>query len=338
MDGDWDGSWTNAAHWACNQADRQDYPNGTGVTVVFNNNTVATIDVPGSYAINSCNMAKTGIDLTFVGEDAATSRLSGNFGGGGNLSNSSWTFSAMTFAESNGIEFGNTSTVNASLVLKDGASATMGSGGLNLIGSNVWLVVEGGSSFGSRVGNGTKDGGIRLDDGTVSGTHFRTDYNWNATTNEWYVFSGAAPRLTATQSFRNESTAAANLQNADTTFLFSVPARGWAAAPLYAEYSSSEKFGGLLGDGSGGYVIAVDPESPAFTAGGTRTVQLVEWRSGIDTTHVRFAAEQPEGVTLAWTYGWPSTLTEPENEGDAPTGVKATLQGRGSKRTILLVW
>ena len=186
-------------------------------------------------------------------------------------------------------------------------------------------------------GNGTKDGGIRLDDGTVSGTFFRTDYNWNATTNEWYVFSGAAPRLTATQSFRNESTAAANLQNADTYFVFSVPAAGWSAAPLYAEYSSSEKFGGLLGDGAGGYVIAVDPDSPAFTAGGNRTVQLVEWRSGIDTTHVRFADDLPEGATLSWTYGWPSTLDAPENEGDAPTGVKAVLVG-SVPRTMLLVW
>ena len=93
----------------------------------------------------------------------------------------------------------------------------------------------------------------------------------------------------------------------------------------------------MLGTGEGGYVIAVDPESPAFTAGGTRTVQLVEWRSGIDTAHVRFG-EQPEGVALAWTYGWPSTLDAPESEGDAPTGVKATLVGHGSKRTLILVW
>ena len=187
------------------------------------------------------------------------------------------------------------------------------------------------------VRNGTKDGGVRIDDGTVSGTAFRTDYNWTGTTDEWVVFSGAAPRLAATESFRNESTAEAYLQNADTTFLFSVPAAGWAAAPLYAEYSSAEKFGGLLGTGEGAYVIAVDPESPAFTAGGTRTVQLVEWRSGIDTAHVRFADDLPEGATLSWTYGWPSTREEPENAGDAPTGVKAVLVG-SAPRTILLIW
>ena len=84
-------------------------------------------------------------------------------------------------------------------------------------------------------------------------------------------------------------------------------------------------------------MIAVDPESPAFTAGGNRTVQLVEWRSGIDTTHVRFADDLPEGATLSWTYGWPSTLDAPENEGDAPTGVKAVLVG-SAPRTMLLVW
>ena len=45
----------------------------------------------------------------------------------------------------------------------------------------------------------------------------------------------------------------------------------------------------------------------------------------------------PEGATLAWTYGWPSTLDAPENEGDAPTGVKATIAG-SAPRTFLLIW
>ena len=334
--GDWDGSWTNAAHWACNQADRHDYPNGSGVTVAFNNNTIATIEVPGDYTFNSWSIAKSGIDVTLVGEGAATSALRGNMAGG-EVANSSWTFSALTLAESNGLDFGKTSVANSTITFTDGAVGSTGSGYLNLIGSNMWLVVEKGASFQRAIHNCTKDGGVRLDDGTISGTAFRTDYNWNATTNEWFIFKGAAPRLTATASFRNESTSAAYLQNSDSTFLFSVPRAGWDDAPLYAEYSSSEKFGGMLGDGEGGYVLAIDPESPAFKAAGTHAVQLVEWRSGIDTTHVRFADNLPEAATLSWTYGWPSTLAEPENEGDAPTGVKATIVGRG-KLTMILVW
>ena len=336
VDGDWNGSWTNAAHWACTQADRRDYPDGSGVTVAFNNNTAATIEVPGDYTFGSWSIAKSGCNVTLVGEGAATSALRGNMAGGA-VSGSLWTFSALRFVESNGLDFGNTSVANNTITFTDGAVGSTGSGYLNLVGSNVWLVVEKGASFQRGVHNCTKDGGVRLDDGTVSGNAFRTDYNWTATTNEWFVFSGAAPRLTATASFRNESTAEAYLQNADSYFLFSVPARGWSAAPLYAEYSSAEKFGGMLGTGGGGYVISVDPESPAFTAGGTRTVQLVEWRSGIDTTYVRFADDLPEGATLSWTYGWPSTLAEPENEGDAPTGVKAVLVG-SAPRTMLFIW
>ena len=204
---------------------------------------------------------------------------------GGAVANSSWTFSALTFAESNGLNFGNTSVANSTITFTDGAVGSTGSF-MNLYGSNMWLVVKGGSSFNSTVRNGTKDGGIRIDDGTVSGAGFRTDYNWNATTNEWVIFSGAAPRLTASNSFRNESTDGKHLQNADTTFLFSVPRNGWAAAPLYAEYSSAEKFGGMKGGGAGGYVLAIDPKSPAFKVSVTNTVQLVDWRSGIDTNHV----------------------------------------------------
>ena len=340
VDDDWNGSWTNAAHWACSQTDRRDYPYGGNETIVFNNNTVATVEVPGDYSFKDWSIAKSGVNVTFVGEGAATSALRGNIAGGA-VANSSWTFSAMTLAESNGLNFGNTnsvsSTANNTITFKDGAVGSTGSGYLNLLGSNVWLVVESGAAFNSDVYNGTIDGGMRLDSGTVSGAGFRTDYNWTATTNEWVVFKGEAPRLVATASFRNESATAENLQNADTTFLFSVPRNGWAASPLYAEYSTSEKFGGILGSGGGGYVIAVDPESPVLSAAGNRTVQLVEWKSGIDTSHVRFATEPPANVTLSWTYGWPSTLDAPENEGDAPTGVKAAFSGR-AKPTMLLVW
>ena len=51
--------------------------------------------------------------------------------------------------------------------------------------------------------------------------------------------------------------------------------------------------------------------------------------------YVRFADDLPENATLSWTYGWPSTLAEPENEGDAPTGVKVTIVGRVKGSMIL---
>jgi hypothetical protein len=93
-------------------------------------------------------------------------------------------------------------------------------------------------------------------------------------------------------------------------------------------------FAGLLGDGPGKYVLAVDPASPIFQTGHTRTVTLVAWKGGIDTSHVRLV-DPPKNATLFYSYGWPSVLEEPENPGDAPTGIRATL--RGFAGTVLIV-
>lgn len=41
--------------------------------------------------------------------------------------------------------------------------------------------------------NGTKYGSIRLYNGTVSGNNSRTDCNRDASANERFIFSGAAP-------------------------------------------------------------------------------------------------------------------------------------------------
>ena len=48
---------------------------------------------------------------------------------------------------------------------------------------------------------------------------------------------------------------------------------------------------------------------------------FVLWKTGIDTTHVELVPGRR--YTLRYTYGWPSTLSAPENAGDLPTGVWA---------------
>ena len=74
------------------------------------------------------------------------------------------------------------------------------------------------------------------------------------------------------------------------------------------------------GDAAGGYVIAIDPESPFFQTSHKQTMTLVAWKGGIDTSHVTLV-DPPKNATLFYSYGWPSVLAEPENEGDLPTGI-----------------
>ena len=60
---------------------------------------------------------------------------------------------------------------------------------------------------------------------------------------------------------------------------------------------------------------------------------FVLWKNGIDTTHVELVPGA--GYTLSYTYGWPSTLSEPANAGDLPTGVWADVPAQAG--TLILV-
>ena len=177
--------------------------------------------------------------------------------------------------------------------------------------------------------NGGRDGGLRIEDGTVSGYAFRTDYNWSGTTNQWFLVAGDAPRINVSTSFRNEKTDAAYLQNSDTFFRFSVPEEGWARAPIYS-ISASERFAALKGAGGGLYVFSIDPKSPMLNTGRTRTVPLVAWINGVDEANVAFEAEPPHGVEFVWTYSWPSRPKDHPAANEYPTGIAAVLRGHGA--------
>ena len=198
----------------------------------------------------------------------------------------------------------------------------------------MWIVVDGGASLAfSRSGNGFRnggrDGGLRIDDGTVSGSIVRTDYNWDGTTNQWFLVSGAAPRIDVSASFRNDSATGASTQNADTFFRFSVPEEGWARAPIYS-LAATEKFAALLGTAGGRYVFSIDPKSPMLNTGRTRTVPLVAWINGVDEANVAFEAEPPHGVEFVWTYSWPSRPKDHPAANEYPTGIAAVLRGHGA--------
>ena len=330
-------NWTPSVDYECTG-----YPDYSGAGVDFPNGTVATVSVPGKYRFGSWSFARSNVDVTFVGDGPTVSGLgsSNDNISGGEFKNSNWTFSGVSLKEKDGINFGDPSKpgscYNLTLRFTDGATASIGNV-VWAVGSNVWIVVEGGSVLECR-SNGpaleVKDGGIRLDGGTITAGRIWTDFNWSSTTNQAILVSGAAPRIALTGVFSNSSDAGdQNLQNADTSFLFSVPENGWRNPVIESENEAS-MFAAMNGTPAADYVIAIDPASPIFQTGHTCTVTLVAWKGGIDTGHVRLV-DPPKGATIFYTYGWPSVLTEPANAGDAPTGVRATL--RGYAGTLLLI-
>ncbi len=60
---------------------------------------------------------------------------------------------------------------------------------------------------------------------------------------------------------------------------------------------------------------------------------FVLWKTGIETNRVELVPGK--GYTLRYTYGWPSTLSEPATAGDLPTGVWGDVPGYAA--TLLLL-
>ena len=335
-----EGAWNDPSNWTpsvpyyCTG-----YPDDSKAVVVFPGGTAATVAVPGKYTFSNWNVIRNDFDVALVGNGPDVSGLTGNIeGGSGGFRNFSLAFSGLAISEPNGITVGDTGAYNATLRFSDGTVASFGST-TALVGSNVWLVVESGASlsFGANGPNmGMKDGGIRIDGGTLSVPRILTDYGWGQTTNQAVLVSGDAPRIAVSQAFRNNSGSNSDKQNADTDFVFSVPENAWTDPVIHSE-TEGEMFAGLLGDGAGKYTIAIDPASPFFRTSKEKAVTLVAWKGGIDTSHVGLV-DPPKNATLFYTYGWPTAAPDPENPPapDAvPTGIGATL--RGFAGTLLLI-
>ena len=186
-------------------------------------------------------------------------------------------------------------------------------------------------------------GGLVVDNATFS-TSWLTPQRHVRSAGEPQIvrFFGAAPRLQAGYNFRTWNNDDDWMTN-DVRFAFHVPHGGYgdfASAPLYASYVGLGADNRKLGwrDPSvvngGKIVFQVDLSSPAFRSGRhLKRVQLVSWLAGIDEKSVRLENTTiKSGVVLSrmfYTYGWPSTKTEPAYQGEPPTGVAADIVGIG---------
>ena len=104
-------------------------------------------------------------------------------------------------------------------------------------------------------------------------------------------------------------------------------------APLVSTSDSGRPLGRLkLAESVGKIRISVDTTSMR-RAVKTARGHFVLWKGGIDTDSVELV--QGSGYTLSYTYGWPSVLAAPENEGDLPTGVWADVPAQAG--TLILI-
>ena len=105
------------------------------------------------------------------------------------------------------------------------------------------------------------------------------------------------------------------------------------AVPLVSTSDSGRPLGRMKLDESVGKIrISVDTTSMR-RAVKTARGHFVLWKGGIDTDSVELV--QGRGYTLSYTYGWPSVLNAPENEGDLPTGVWADVPAQAGMLILI---
>ena len=324
------------------------YPDNAKAKVRFVANTTATIAVDRAYVFADMSLKYANLDLTFVGTDAETCKLTGDVTNVANdqndgtvVSGTHVVLSGVTLYDSNGaFNWATKVSTNCVLRLENGAVLSM-DGWMHFFGTNTWVeVVEASritwrnpASTGAGFDLCNYGGGIRLDDGWMNPPHLVPQRHIGAVGPDQFVEIAGDSRLQCGVYFRTWDNSTDKMTN-DVNFVFSVPLRGWkdpAAAPVYAEYdrtADNKKFAYRSPVGEGKIVVSVDKRSPLLHSGSHRTVQLIAWKAGIDTDNVRL--EPREGVEMFYTYGWPSTRTEPNSADEIPTGVAARVTGIGA--------
>ena len=291
VDGVWDGSVTNRAHWACSSADRLDYPQNNSCKAVIPQNVRARITIDVSHVSGKWEL-KDGSHVTLtsqsVGDDDEMAHM--EVGAFTTRKGSTFIFDHAKITSPNGfgLVMGVTGMVqNASWVYS-------GNVAINDSKATAYLEVSGNSTanFGNiYIGDGNR---VVIDDSTVtvrSRLAVGTDNYSNRTNdNSSLLFKGAEPRLVfddgPSDNGRNLQVCAANSKlDGDVLHInFLVPEGGFASTPITIVEKDASKylFGGPNDNAAvryGKFRINVLDESPAAFSPQRVVQNLIEWKT-----------------------------------------------------------
>jgi hypothetical protein len=146
--------------------------------------------------------------------------------------------------------------------------------------------------------------------------------------------AGANPTIAVKEAILLDTESVAG--NNDLTITFDVPNGGYTNEVVLSSSSANvQTLGSYLNpESTGKIIVRVDPMSEQLR-GGDRAAEghLILWESGIDTNNV--IIENTKGVIYSYTYGWPSDLDRPSEEGQLPTGIRCIIPPTAG--TIILI-
>ena len=350
VDGEWSGSWTNAAHWSCDKADNRGYPQSSNATASFENCTLANpvaVDVPGAYTVGAFRCTGSAAsDISFVGTGKSASRITSaslpqttNDTNGAIKPNTRLEFRDMTLSMSAGgfwtVVKGASGTTNVTLRFSGAELAGVSS----LVFAAPYSSLEflGGSSatFGSKMSVGGTNTVVTIDDSTVNAKSIYIPADADG--------PGMKVRLRGTNPLLKQNHVDGDFsswaQSWPVVYEFQVPQGGFASAPLQ-HTSTAHRLGQLNQDDASGatptFSFAVAEDSPALTSPGTISNNvIVQTASGFYTDFMANPlGTLPAGATGAVKYGVSGAETD-----DALEARQILLDLKGNApRTMIIIW
>lgn len=336
VDGDWNGDWTNAAHWASSRPGNCVGVPSEASTAFFPTGSTARVTMPdgltgvGKFDISAPNLS---LEL-FNASNAATLKPYDGFvistDTTGAAKNQAFVFdgvslekktptAAFYICNASAFALRGGATINSTVLEMINTKNTGYTGRLEIGAGSRWPT-DGEVSI--RVGG---DGVVRVD-GTFNAKDFKIGQygNWGGGTLE---IGGTQPVVNVSKFLRCWN----GTEYTQPSYVtFDIPAAGWTAAPLRGG-ASADPLAGSAADSANvaaKLVLGVKASSAVIDARkGKRTsykVPLVSWPTGITVGRCELVADNPNRVRYAWTYG--GTDSE-EDDGNPPTGLVAYVTG-----------
>lgn len=344
VNGDWNGDWTNAAHWASDRPGNcVGAPTATS-SVFFPTGSTSRVTMPdGLVEVNRLGIDAPGLSVEFFNASNATTLKPGGFAIAGDTtglslnqnlvfdgvslqkkqpSSAVYVCSASTFALRGG------ATINSLIVDMINTKNTGYEGRLEIGAGSRWPT-DGEITY-LRVGD---EGVVRVD-GTLNIQNFMIG-QYGRKGGGTLEIGGVAPQV-------NVSTLLRCWNGTDYTLashvVFDIPAEGWSTAPLKGTVSA-DPFAGSTADSPNvraTLVVGVNPSSAIIAArkGHRRPfrVPLISWPTGITVDRCELANDNPNHIRYAWTYGGTDSEVD---DGNPPTGLAAYITGSGGMMLIV---
>lgn len=327
-----EGNWDDPDNWIVTKVPADGivagYPVDENNGIHFEAGTVATIYISDNYYyLEDLHFgSRDGLRLRFVGKDASTSRIRFDMFAGA-MNDEYVEFSALTLGEKDTIDsgVGNYASTNSVFKFTNGAVFNQSGSSLNIKGTNVTFAVESGSSLSYRymtLGSAIGDA-LVVDDASLTVTRLSVDTAAHLDNVNMRI-AGANPIIAVKEAILLDTESVAG--NNDLTITFDVPNGGYTNEVVLSSISANvQTLGSYLNpESTGKIIVRVDPMSEQLR-GGDRAAEghLILWESGIDTNNV--IIESTKGVIYSYTYGWPSDLDRPSEEGQLPTGIRCII-------------